>query len=70
MDYWKNKLGFGTTTPEPCLEIAEDGTCLGEVIELQDDNYEFKHFLTGPKSSCQSGSRAGHDGRCRKVVKS
>jgi len=69
LNYLKKIVGLGTTTLEPCLEYAEDGTCLGETIELLDDTYEFKCMLTGAKLPCPNGSKLDRKKVCRKVLR-
>ena len=69
LDYYKSFVGLGSTTLEPCLEYAEDGTCLGETIELSDDTYEFKCMLTGAPT-CPEGSKLDRKKVCRKIVRS
>jgi len=68
LDYFNLFAGLGTTTLEPCLEYAEDGSCLGETIELLDDTYEFKYMLTGAPI-CPNGSKLDRKKVCRKILR-
>ena len=51
-----------------CIEISEDGECLGEEGKsIEDDSFISERFIIGSSSKrCQSGYKRAN-GKCRKV---
>lgn len=61
-----------------CEEQAEDGTCLGEVLEsneedqaAQNDAIELdtRHGIIGAVHECPKGFKFDKAGKCRKIIK-
>lgn len=52
-----------------CIEISEDGECLGEEGESIEEFVSNRFFLVIPKK-CQEGFKLGPKNKCRKVIKS
>ncbi|CAG9802667.1 unnamed protein product [Chironomus riparius] len=64
-------------TPKPnpllkaqtCIEVSEDGECLGEEGESVEDFLSERFFLVSPKKKCKDGYKLGPGNKCRKVIK-
>lgn len=55
---------------QTCIEVTEDGECLGEEGEsVEDDSLISTRTIFIPPKRCKKGYRRDKNNKCRKVIK-